>query len=162
MSAFVYLLLGSNLGNSLETLTRARHEISRLAGSIVTTSSIYKSAAWGKEDQPDFYNQAIKIQTSLPPEALLLTLLAIEKTAGRIRIDKWGPRVIDIDILFYGDLVLKSAHLTIPHPELPNRNFALVPLREIEPELVHPELQKTINELCETTPDRLPLEKLTL
>lgn len=162
MSAFVYLLLGSNLGNCLETLSHARHEISRLAGSIVTTSVIYKSAAWGKEDQPDFYNQAIKIQTKVSPEKLLLTLLEIEKTAGRARIDKWGPRTLDIDILLYGDLIMKTNRLTIPHPELPNRKFALIPLREIEPELVHPELQKTINELCKVTNDRLSVEKLIL
>jgi 2-amino-4-hydroxy-6-hydroxymethyldihydropteridine diphosphokinase len=160
MSASVYLLLGSNLGDRLQHLQFGQREISRLVGQIVTTSSVYKTAAWGEVQQPDFYNQVISINTLLKPVALLDLILAIEKEAGRIREEKWGPRTLDIDILFYDDQVVSSNRLTIPHPEIQNRKFTLLPLDEIAHGLIHPVLKKTVGQLLLDTRDELPVEKL--
>jgi len=106
-----------------------------------------------------FLNQALAIETTLAPSTLLQQLLAIEKTIGRMREEKYGPRIIDIDILLYNDTIQDSPSLKLPHPELPNRRFALTPLAEIAPLLIHPVVQKTITELLEICPDKLPVEK---
>ncbi len=160
MGVEIFILLGSNLGDRLENLAHARQEIGRLAGQIITTSSIYKTAAWGNEQQPDFYNQVIKVRSALSPEELLVHVLEIEKKAGRVRNEKWGPRILDIDILFYGDLILSSDLLTIPHPEIPNRKFTLLPLAEIAPDFTHPVNRKTNNQLLTECTDVLSVEKL--
>jgi 2-amino-4-hydroxy-6-hydroxymethyldihydropteridine diphosphokinase len=156
----IFILLGSNLNDRLGNLTEARLQISRLAGQIITTSSIYKTAAWGNTQQPDFYNQVIELHPSLTPEQLLATILTIESAMGRIRDKKWGARTIDIDILFSGSLIVHQEHLTIPHPQIPNRRFTLVPLHEIAPEFLHPVLNKTIHELLNDCPDKLEVVKL--
>ena len=130
----IFILLGSNLGNKQANLNDARQEISRLAGKIVTASSIYKTAPWGNSHQPEFYNQVIELSSSLEAEVLLSMVLDIEKKMGRIRKDRWEPRVIDIDILFWGGAIIRTDHLTVPHPEIPHRKFTLLPLIEIAPE----------------------------
>lgn len=160
MSAPIYILLGSNLGNRQENLDRARQEISRNIDPVITTSSLYKTAAWGNTDQPDFYNQVVSIQSLHGPRKLLSKIQLIEQKMGRIRKEKWGPRIIDIDILFYGNLVSSSEELTIPHPGIPDRKFTLLPLAEIAPDFIHPTLKKSILEMLEACQDDLPVEKL--
>lgn len=129
--------------------------IENSVGTILQASKIYESAAWGKEDQPDFLNQVVKIQTALNPHALLEKLIWAETSLGRLRDIKWGERIIDIDILFYEKEIIDDNALTIPHPGIPQRKFTLLPLVEIAPELVHPELKKTMTELLEKCADKL-------
>lgn len=156
----VYFLLGSNLGDRRENLIRARQEISRSIGPVITTSSIYKTAAWGKTDQPDFYNQIIVVETDFHPLQALAHVQKIEKDMGRDRIEKWGARLIDIDLLFWGDKIINNTSLTIPHPGIPFRRFTLVPLNEINKRLIHPVMQITVAELLEACRDDLSVEKL--
>jgi 2-amino-4-hydroxy-6-hydroxymethyldihydropteridine diphosphokinase len=154
-----YLLIGGNLGDRAAYLEQAIKQIEALCGRITHTSSIYETAAWGNTNQPAFYNQAIQLTTSLPPETLLAQLLAIEIKMGRVRTQKYGPRTIDLDILMIDDKVLDTNTLTIPHPQLHNRRFALLPLAEIAPSLHHPILDKTVSELLINCPDTLDVQK---
>jgi len=154
-----YLLIGGNLGDRAAYLEQAIKQIEALCGRITHTSSIYETAAWGNTNQPAFYNQAIQLTTSLPPETLLAQLLAIEIEMGRVRTQKYGPRTIDLDILMIGDKVLDTNTLTIPHPQLHNRRFALLPLAEIAPSLHHPIFDKTVSELLINCPDTLDVQK---
>ncbi len=131
------LLLGSNEGDSLQNLTFAENEISKWAGQIKEASSIYASEAWGKKDQSDFLNKVVLVETALNPIALLKTLLTIEQSAGRIRMEKWGPRTLDIDILYFDDIVYKDDQLMIPHAGIASRRFTLIPLCEILPDHIH-------------------------
>jgi 2-amino-4-hydroxy-6-hydroxymethyldihydropteridine diphosphokinase len=155
-----YLLTGGNIGDPKETLARARTEIALHCGHITHSSSLYETAAWGKKDQPAFINQALEIETILQPEELLQKLLDIEKMNGRIRQEKYGPRTLDIDILLYDDRVIRESSLTIPHPELQNRRFALAPLAEIAPLVIHPLFSKTIIQLLEECIDQSAVRKL--
>jgi 2-amino-4-hydroxy-6-hydroxymethyldihydropteridine diphosphokinase len=154
-----YLLIGGNLGDRAAYLEQAVKEIEALCGSITRISSIYETAAWGNTKQPAFYNQAIQLTTPLPPETLLEQLLAIEIEMGRVRTQKYGPRTIDLDILMIDDNVIDTLALTIPHPELHNRRFALLPLAEIAPSLFHPILDKSVSELLVNCPDTLDVQK---
>ena len=156
-----YLLMGGNMGNREEYLQQAAALIGQLAGKLVKSSSIYETAAWGNTSQPAFLNQAIVIQTALSASELMTTLLLIEEKMGRKRLDRYGPRVIDIDILLYDQEIHQSAHITIPHPELQNRRFALEPLQELAPDLVHPIFQQSVSELLNNCQDSLPVYKLT-
>ena len=156
----IYLLLGSNLGDRSANLNHARQEISRSVGEIITTSSIYRSAAWGNTKQEDFYNQVLEIRSTYKPEELLQRILEIELQMGRIREEKWGPRIIDIDMLFYGQLIHDSKTLTIPHKEIPHRKFTLLPLGEIASDFIHPTSNKTILQLLIECKDDLAVEKL--
>ena len=134
-----YLLTGGNMGNREENLAMARTTYQRTnAADIKAISSIYETAAWGKTDQPSFLNQALEIDTDLKPRQLLRQLLKIEKQMGRVREEKYGPRMIDIDILFFNDEIHNYPLLKIPHPEMQNRRFVLVPLAEICPGLYSP------------------------
>jgi len=154
-----YLLIGGNLGDRAAYLEQAVKEIEALCGSITRISSIYETAAWGNTKQPAFYNQAIQLTTPLPPETLLEQLLAIEIEMGRVRTQKYGPRTIDLDILMIDDKVIDTPALTIPHPQLHNRRFALLPLTEIAPSLHHPVLDKTVSGLLENCTDTLDVQK---
>ncbi|MEQ8363733.1 MAG: 2-amino-4-hydroxy-6-hydroxymethyldihydropteridine diphosphokinase [Cyclobacteriaceae bacterium] len=155
MQKNTYLLLGTNLGNRETNISMARGHIGDKIGTILYSSAIYETAAWGKEDQPDFLNQVIMLKTHIDAHSLLEKLLGIETTLGRQRKVKWGERIIDLDILFYGDEVISDERITIPHPGIPSRRFTLLPLQEIAPQLVHPELNKTIEELLTECPDKL-------
>lgn len=153
-----WLLLGGNIGDRMLHLAEARASIERTCGSISKASAIYQTAAWGKENQPDFLNQALEIETELSPIDLLSQLLEIEKELGRLRLERWAERTIDIDILYFGDEIIKLPELNIPHPRVQLRRFALVPLVEIAPNLVHPELHKTSGQLLESCPDVLEVK----
>ena len=151
----IYLLLGSNLGDRLAKLGQARSAIEQQIGTIANMSSIYSTAAWGIEDQPDFLNQVIEIETTKKPREVMDQILLIEDQLGRKRHIKWGSRIIDIDILYFGDLIVDEEGLQIPHPENVNRNFVLTPMSEIAPNLLHPVVEKTQRELQEVCPDTL-------
>lgn len=155
-----FLLTGGNLGAREKNLSTAAELLEKYCGKIVRSSSIYETAAWGKTDQPNFLNQVIEIETKLDPEQLMQEILKIEHEMGRVRKEKYGPRIIDIDILFFNDETIQQQDLTIPHPQLQNRRFVLIPLKEIAPDLRHPVLHKTISELLENCTDELNVNKI--
>lgn len=154
-----YLLIGGNLGDREQQLDTARKLIHKLCGAVTGESSLYETAAWGKTDQPDFLNQALQVSTTLNARQLIRRILKTEKMMGRIRKEKYGPRSIDIDILLFNEEQYNFPFLKVPHPELPNRRFALLPLAEIAPDLKHPVLHKTIRQLLEECPDPLEVRK---
>jgi 2-amino-4-hydroxy-6-hydroxymethyldihydropteridine diphosphokinase len=149
----LFILLGTNLGDRFQNLETARNEIEKNAGKITKFSGIYETEAWGITDQPSFLNQVLQISTDLKPNKILQIILIIEKKMGRIRDQKWGSRLIDIDILYLGNLKLIGNNLIIPHPFLHERRFTLAPLAEIAPDFIHPILQKTNLELLENCGD---------
>ncbi|MCK5467522.1 MAG: 2-amino-4-hydroxy-6-hydroxymethyldihydropteridine diphosphokinase [Cyclobacteriaceae bacterium] len=156
----IYLLLGSNLGNSREILKKAIGEIENDIGEIVKSSSVYKTKAWGIEDQPDFLNQVVEIESSHSPQIILKRANKIEEKLGRVRRIKWHSRIIDIDILYYGNEIVNTDKLVIPHPENQNRNFVLVPICEIAADLIHPVLMLTQREMLENCADKLDVKKI--
>ena len=156
-----YLLLGSNLGNRLANIHLAIHKIKDKCGKVLHTSSIYETAPWGYMEQDNFLNQVIVLQTSLEATELMEQLLAIEIELGRIRSIKLGPRIIDIDILLIDNKVVNNATLTLPHPEIANRRFALIPLAEVDGKIVHPLLDKTITMLLEECTDSGDVQKFS-
>ncbi|SMO68201.1 2-amino-4-hydroxy-6-hydroxymethyldihydropteridine diphosphokinase [Solitalea koreensis] len=158
MSDF-YLLLGGNLGNREGNLKKAIDLLEERIGVISKRSSIYETAAWGKEDQPSFLNQAVCIQIQADPENILYKVLHIETDLGRERFEHWGSRVIDIDLLIADDLIINTQRLTLPHPQLQNRRFALIPLQEIAPDLIHPVFHKSVKDLLVECPDKLEVKK---
>jgi 2-amino-4-hydroxy-6-hydroxymethyldihydropteridine diphosphokinase len=158
-----YLLIGGNLGDQVENLNKAKKYIKKLLGKIIKTSSIYQTESWGISEQPDFLNQVLLIETKLSAEETMQLILSIEKKMGRIRSQKNASRIIDIDILFYNDEIINKQGLTVPHSEIQNRKFALIPLNDIAPDLVHPVFKKSIKNLLSKTKDKLevkPLHKL--
>jgi 2-amino-4-hydroxy-6-hydroxymethyldihydropteridine diphosphokinase len=144
----IYLGLGSNVGDRLLNLNKAIELLSEKI-QILKKSKIYVSKAVGYTDQPDFYNMVLYGRTDLSPEELFNFIKDVEKNAGRVYRFHWGPREIDIDILFYNDLVCKSDKLNIPHPRLHERDFVLLPLIELNPKLFHPVLNKRVSDLKE-------------
>lgn len=150
-----YLLIGGNMGDRLANLENAKKAIEKDLGNILYTSSVYETAAWGKEDQPAFLNQALLIETNLKAEDLMNTLLQIEKNMGRIRQEYLGPRTIDLDIIFFNDQIMNTENLTIPHPQMQKRNFVLTPLNEIAPDFIHPVFNRSIAQLLMDCEDSL-------
>ncbi len=158
----VYLLLGSNEGNREENLANCRKLIEFRCGEIINVSPVYETEAWGMKDQNSFLNQALAVRTGLSPTDLLAALKSIEKETGRKKTVRWGPRIIDIDILFYSNEVFDLPGLIIPHPYLHERRFTLMPLNEISAEFVHPVLHKTIKVLLNECSDTSTAIKLTV
>ena len=152
----IYLLLGTNLGDRESHLADAAKRLNDRGIQVLRSSSIYETAAWGIEDQPGFLNQVLEVVTVLDPAELLKAILEIEQDMGRIRVRKWGERLIDIDILYYHDQVIDTEPLKVPHPGIPNRRFTLVPLVELDAKGLHPILRKSQELLLEECTD--PLE----
>lgn len=150
----IYLHLGTNLGDRVLNLQQALESLQEEVGPILRQSSFYETDAWGIEDQPDFVNLALEMKTQHPPRELLDILLNIEQKMGRVRKKKWGERLIDIDLLFYGQQVIDWPNLQVPHPGIPSRNFVLIPMLEIAPEWIHPTLQQTIEALYWASKDQ--------
>ena len=155
-----YLLLGSNLGNRERLIADALTLLAIRVGEILQISDSYETAAWGKTDQPSFLNLAVKIETVLNPPQLLEAVLKIETDLGRVRYERWGSRLIDIDIILYGNEIINQvSELQIPHPEMQNRKFVLLPMAEIASEVIHPVLKKSISELLNSLEDNLSVFK---
>lgn len=156
----VYLLLGSNIGDRKKNLEQAGLRIQKKIGKIISLSSIYETAAWGNTNQNNFYNQSVCVETGYGAEEVLQKILDIEKEMGRERRDKWEARIIDIDILIYNMQIVETENLKIPHPYLHERKFSLIPLGEINPDLFHPKLQKTVSQLLLECKDTLAVKKI--
>ena len=158
----IYLHTGSNIGQKERYLEQARRLIERDIGLITAQSRLYETEAWGLTEQPNFVNQAIEVVTSLSPEQVIKRILKLENEMGRERNQKWAPRIIDIDIIFYGNEVIKKENLIIPHPFMHERNFVLIPLLEIAKNVIHPELKLTVQELYNRTVDLLNAQALPI
>jgi 2-amino-4-hydroxy-6-hydroxymethyldihydropteridine diphosphokinase len=146
MKHTVYIALGTNLGDRLANLHAAIRSLLPEIN-VLAESHVYETPPWGYEDQPSFLNMVVKAETELGPESLLKYLKQLEVELGREQNFRWGPRLIDLDILFYDDLVINTPPLIIPHPRLYERAFVLVPLVDVAPELIHPVLQRSVSQL---------------
>ena len=159
----LYLLLGGNLGNKQQVFAEARTRLEKHVGPISVHSAIYETEPWGFESEDLFWNQALELKTTLSPEEVLKQTQLIELELGRIRKEKqYDSRIIDIDILFFGDQIIKTANLTVPHPRIQERKFALVPLCEIAADFIHPLFQKSIRELLNECPDQLKVKRIEI
>ena len=156
----LYLLLGSNIGDSKTKLDIAINYIEKKIGKVIKKSSLYKTAAWGNTKQQDFINQVILVESILGAEDAIQHIFKIEKQMGRVRTIKNAAREIDIDILFFNNEIINSENLTVPHKEIQNRMFVLVPLMEIAPKLKHPLLKKDISTLLLLCKDELNVQKI--
>ncbi|RVU25052.1 2-amino-4-hydroxy-6-hydroxymethyldihydropteridine diphosphokinase [Sandaracinomonas limnophila] len=161
MSHLAYISLGGNIGNTLEIFQNALLAIEKKLGKIIQKSSIYQTAAWGKEDQNDFLNQVILIETSFDAKKLLDSLLTIELLFERKRIERWGPRTLDLDLLSFDNQIENSESLVLPHPRIQERKFILVPLAELNPNWVHPMLRKSVSELLDNCADQLKVKRIS-
>ena len=155
-----FILLGSNQGQRKQFLQKAIEQLKDRCGTITNESSIYETAAWGQTQQAAFLNKVIVLQTQRTADELMKTLLQIEQELGRIRTEKYGPRTIDLDILFYDDIIYHSSIVTLPHPAIQDRRFVLIPLAELSPNKVHPVYKKTITTLLKECADDLAVTKL--
>ena len=156
----IFLLLGSNIGDKRQQLIIAQNLISKQVGKTVRKSAYYLTKAWGNTLQDDFFNQVIEIHYNGTCQNLLEQLQTIEIEMGRTRFEKWGPRIIDLDILYFGNKVIKEENLIVPHPEIPNRKFTLVPLVEIAPAFIHPVLLESNKQLLSKCTDTLNIKKM--
>ena len=154
-----YLLLGSNIGNSRQQLLEATGLINKNIGKVIRQSKLYVTAAWGNTNQPDFLNQVIVIETKLAAAELIKSILATETAMGRVRAEKNAPRIIDIDILFFNKEIIAEKILTVPHAEIQNRRFVLIPLNELSPNFKHPVIKKTLHQLLVNCSDTLDVKK---
>ena len=156
-----YLLAGTNLGDRLSNLLSARKKITGSIGEIISMSHIYETEPWGFESDNSFYNQAFCIRTDLPVSTILELIHKIEKEAGRTRTSgRYTDRTLDIDILMFGDKIVKARNLIIPHPFLHLRRFALAPMAEISPDVIHPVFNKSISQLLVNCDDKIRVKKL--
>jgi len=157
----IYLLLGSNLADKRVNIQRAFDLINLKIGNIILKSSVYETEPWGIKDQERYLNQILKVESHCSPKNLLEKCNEIENIIGRKRSEKWGERIIDIDILYYNDLVINDNEIIIPHPEIQNRRFTLELLVELAPDLIHPILQKDQKQLLLECTDPLGVKKIT-
>ncbi len=157
----IYILLGTNLGDRFQQLDLARKQLESRIGAIIDASSIYETAAWGVEDQPAFLNQALLLTTNLQALDCLEITQSIEQELGRIRIKKWGERVIDIDLIYFNQDIIDLPTLRIPHPFIAERRFVLAPLVEIAPDYIHPLYKKNNVYLLDKCTDDLPVKKIS-
>ncbi len=157
-----FILTGGNIGDRLQNLQQAAENIEKFCGKIVTRSSVYETAAWGNQNQADFLNQVLEIETNISASSLLRKLLTIETNMGRQRTEKNAPRIIDLDIIFYNNFIIKLPHLIVPHPQITERRFALEPLNEIAPDFAHPVLHQTVHQLLMTCLDPLDVKKFSV
>jgi 2-amino-4-hydroxy-6-hydroxymethyldihydropteridine diphosphokinase len=156
----VFVGLGSNLGERESMIRLALEDLSRLPGTqLVRASSLYDTEPVGEVDQPNFLNAVAQLETGLSARQLLWNLHLIEKRLGRVRTRRWGPRTMDLDLLFYGDEVIEDPDLRVPHPELALRSFVLVPLLELDPLLVHPVTRETLLHLLSRRNSRPPVKR---
>ena len=161
MGNTVYLLLGGNEGSVIQAFLSVLVLIEQRVGSVKAQSSVYSSKAWGFDSEKDFLNQVVKIKTDLSPQSLLKSTLQIENTLGRKRNESgYSSRTIDIDILFYNDLILDSDDLVIPHPRLHLRKFTLIPLNDIAPDYIHPVFSESISNLLAACPDNCDVKRI--
>lgn len=151
----IFLITGGNVGDRKKNLETAAALIEKRVGKIIIQSKIYETEAWGITYQPSFYNQILVIESQFPARKALNEILKIEAEMGRKRTVKNAARIIDIDILFFNDEIVNEENLLIPHPEIPNRRFVLMPLNEIAPDMLHPGLKKTMKELLAESKDHL-------
>jgi len=151
----VFISLGTNLGNRMENLKKAINKVELQLGELVKSSSVYETRPWGNANQPDFLNQVILIHGGQPAEYCLHALSSIEQQMGRTREEKWGARIIDLDLLYVDDQIIHTETVTLPHPGIPHRRFVLVPLVEIAPGFIHPQLKKSQRQLLQECTDRL-------
>ena len=149
----VFLSLGGNLGNTQEIFEACYPMIENKVGVILQQSSLYRTAAWGLQDQADFTNQVILVETILSPRVILTEIQAIEKALGRERTITWGPRTLDLDILFIDQQIIQTTDLQVPHPHIQDRKFVLIPMEEIAGNFKHPVFNKSMVELLEETTD---------
>jgi len=155
-----YLLLGGNLGDRVANLKKAIELLNDKVGGVLSVSSLYETAAWGKTDQPAFLNQAVALKTRLSALEVLELALNIEQELGRVRKDKWGERLIDIDLILFGDQVINIPDkLQVPHPHMQHRKFVMEPLAEIAPDVLHPVLGETMLSICRNISDPLEVKK---
>jgi 2-amino-4-hydroxy-6-hydroxymethyldihydropteridine diphosphokinase len=145
--SIAFICIGSNLGRREENCLRAIELLKEEGITLVRRSSVYETDPWGIKDQPRFLNMAVEIETDMEPVQLINTLNTIEQKVGRKKTHRWGPRVVDLDILLFDDIVMDEADLKIPHPLMHERAFVLEPLNEIAPLVKHPALKKTVSEL---------------
>jgi 2-amino-4-hydroxy-6-hydroxymethyldihydropteridine diphosphokinase len=155
-----YLCLGSNTGKVRQNLIQAIAFIEKKIGKVNKKSHLYETQPWGNPDQDSFLNQIIMVNTTLDPRQMLEEITRIEREMGRERKEKWGPRIIDIDIVLYGKRVIRDKGLEIPHPEMHKRAFVLVPLMELDPDYIHPVLQMPIDELYMSCQDESDVRRL--
>ena len=158
----VFLQLGSNMGDRDAYLKNANKLIAEEIGAIQKKSKIYESVPWGVENQNNYLNQVLEIKSEFLAEEVLEKVLQIEDKIGRIRNEKWGERIIDIDILFFNDLIVEKEGICIPHIHLHNRKFVLIPLNEIAPVFVHPKYNKTIGDLLADCKDSEKVEEYAI
>lgn len=147
MSTITYLSLGGNLGNTIEIFQNSMEILTKKVGKITQISSLYQTAAWGPIPQNDFINQVIEVETKLSAQELMDILLEIELQQGRVRQERWGPRTLDLDIIFFGEQLISTENLEIPHPRMEDRKFVLIPMVEINPNLIHPISRKSIRQI---------------
>jgi 2-amino-4-hydroxy-6-hydroxymethyldihydropteridine diphosphokinase len=155
-----YLCLGSNTGNTRKNFRDALALIEKKIGKVVKKSHLYETQPWGNPDQDNFLNQMVMVNTTLEPRQILEEITRIEREMGRERKEKWGPRIIDIDIVLYGKRVIRDKGLEIPHPEMHKRAFVLVPLMELAPDYEHPILHQPIDELYMSCEDESDVRRL--